>query len=137
MPVPDGFARHTRTSPLTAPWEPIYAKRCVDRLRLGLEVRPEHTNSRGLLHGGLIAALADNAMGLSVGVVLEAEGRRPAKGLVTSSLGIDFLGRAELGQWLEVDTAFVQAGGSQAVAQAFVTADDQVIARANATFRFA
>lgn len=137
MPVPEGFVPHDRTSPLTAPWEPIYARREADRLRLGLEVREAHTNSRGLLHGGLIAALADNAMGLSVGVVLEAQARRPERGLVTSSLSVDFLGRAELGQWLEVDTAFVHAGGSQAVAQAFVTADGVVIARANATFRFA
>ena len=137
MSVPEGFAPHERASPLTAPWEPIYARREADRLRLGLHVRAPHTNSRGLLHGGLIAALADNAMGLSVAVVLEGEGRRPAKGLVTSSLSVDFLGRAELGQWLEVDTGFVHAGGSQAVAQAFVTADGAVIARADATFRFA
>ena len=93
-----------------------------------------HTNSRGLLHGGLIAALADNAMGLSLGVRLEAEGRRPERGLVTTSLAVDFLGRAELGQWLEVDTTFTQAGRRQGVAQAFVAADGVIIARANATF---
>ena len=101
MPIPDGFAPHDRSSPLTAPWEPIYARREPDRLRLGLEIRTEHTNSRGLLHGGLIAALADNAMGLSVGVVLEAAGRR------------------------------------QGVAQAFVSADGDIIARANAAFAIA
>ena len=55
----------------------------------------------------LIAALADNAMGLSLGVVLEADGRHPERGLITTSLAIDFLGRAELGQWLEVDTSFI------------------------------
>ena len=137
MPIPDGFAPHDRSSPLTAPWEPIYARREPDRLRLGLEIRTEHTNSRGLLHGGLIAALADNAMGLSVGVVLEAEGRSPERGLVTTSLAVDFLGRAELGQWLEVDTSFVHAGRRQGVAQAFVSADGDIIARANAAFAIA
>ena len=135
-PIPDGFVRHARTSPLTAPWEPIYAKRESDRLKLGLEVREPHTNSRGLLHGGLIAALADNAMGLSLGVRLEAEGRRPERGLVTTALAVDYLGRADLGQWLEIDTAFVHAGKRHGVAQAFVTADGAVIARANAAFSF-
>ena len=77
-PIPDGFVRHARTSPLTAPWEPIWARRESDRLKLGLEVREPHTNSRGLLHGGLIASLADNAMGLSLGVRLEAEGAGPS-----------------------------------------------------------
>lgn len=136
MAVPDGFEPHDRTSPLTAPWEPIYARREADRLRLGLEVRVPHTNSRGLLHGGLIAALADNAMGLSLGVRLEAEGRRPERGLVTTRLSVDYLGRAELGQWLEVDTSFIHLGGRQGHAQAFITADGTIIARADAAFAF-
>ncbi len=134
MPVAEGFTRHDRTSPLTAPWEPIFSRREIDRVRLGLEIRTDHTNSRGLLHGGLIAALADNAMGLSLGVCLEAEGRRPERGLVTTALAVDFLGRAELGQWLEIDTTFTQAGKRQGVAQAFVSADGRIIARANAAF---
>ena len=134
MLVPQGFVRHDRTSPLTAPWEPIFARRESDRIRLGLEIRTEHTNSRGFLHGGLIAALADNAMGLSLGTYLSAQGRSPERGLVTTSLAVDFLGRAELGQWLEVDTTFTHAGKRQGVTQAFVTAGGVVIARANAAF---
>ena len=134
MDIPDGFHRHDRTSPLTAPWEPIFARREPDRVRIGLEIRTEHTNSRGLLHGGLIAALADNAMGLSLGAYLSAQGRAPARGLVTTSLSIDFLGRAELGQWLEVNTTFTHAGKRHGVAQAFVTAGSEIIARANAAF---
>ena len=137
MPIPHGFEPHERHSPLTAPWEPIFARREPDRLRVGLEIRTEHTNSRGLLHGGLIAALADNAMGLRLGVVLEAAQRRPERGLITTSLAIDFLGRAEVGQWLEVDTSFVRAGRRHGVAQAFVTADGEIIARANAAFAIA
>ena len=137
MAIPDGFTPHARHSPLTAPWEPIFARREADRFRLGLEIRTEHTNSRGLLHGGLIAALADNAMGLSLSVVLEADERPPERGLVTTSLAVDFLARAELGQWLEVDTNFVHAGRRQGVAQAFVTADGEIIARANAAFAIA
>jgi uncharacterized protein (TIGR00369 family) len=136
MPIPPDFELHERHSPLTAPWEPIYAKRGAGQCRLGLIVRPEHTNSRGLLHGGLIASLSDNAMGLSLGVVLEAQGRPPAKGIVTTSLAVDYLGRATLGQWLEIDTNFVHAAGSHGVTQALITADCAVIARANASFRF-
>jgi len=32
---------------------------------MGLWLAKPHTNSRGLIHGGLISALADNAMGYS------------------------------------------------------------------------
>lgn len=41
MDVPEGFIRHDRTSPLTTPWEPIFARRESDRIRLGLEIRTE------------------------------------------------------------------------------------------------
>ena len=132
--VPEGFNPHDRSSPVTRPWEPIYALHESDRVRLGLEIRPEHTNSRGLLHGGLIAALADNALGLSLAARLKAENREVEKGLITTSLTVDFLGRAGLGQCLEVDTTFTHAGRRLGVAQAFVTADGEIIARANAAF---
>jgi len=71
-----------------------------------------------------------------LGKFLAAEGRECEKGAVTTSLSIDYLKMAKLGQLLEVDTSFIRAGRSQGVTQAFVLADAEVIARANATFRF-
>ncbi|HEV7385002.1 MAG TPA: PaaI family thioesterase, partial [Phenylobacterium sp.] len=91
---PQGFAAHGRTSPLTAPWEPIYARETDRALILGVFVREAHCNSRGFAHGGLIGALADNAMGLSCSRRLDGAAR-----LVTVSLSVDFLGRAQIGQW--------------------------------------
>jgi uncharacterized protein (TIGR00369 family) len=130
LAVPDGFARHTRHSPMTDPWEPIYARRTDQALILGLRLAPPHTNSRGLIHGGLIAALADNAMGLSCGLQLPD---KPS--LLTISLSIDFLASAGIGQWLQVDTNFVKAGRSIAFAQCLVHADGEPCARGNATFK--
>lgn len=134
MTPPEGFAPHHRKSPLTDPWEPLFARTLADRTVLGLEVGPPHTNSRGFLHGGLIAALADNAMGLSCGVVLRGAGIA-ASGLVTVSLTVDYVGRAELGQWLAFDTTFVHTGRTLCFAEAEITADGDCIARARATFR--
>lgn len=128
--APEGFARHFRQSPLTDPWEPIYSKRTETAVIIGLRLAAVHTNSRGLVHGGLIATLADNAMGLSCGLALRDPGS-----LVTISLGIDFLGTAALDQWLQVDTNFVKAGGSICFAQCLVTADGTPCARGNATFK--
>lgn len=134
--VPDGFTLHDRSSPLTAPWEPIYALRRAGRYLLAIEVRAEHTNSRGLVHGGLIAALADNAMGLSLGEMLEADGRPASRGAITTSLTVDYLDRATIGEWLRFTTDFIHAGRRTAVTQAIVTSGDRVIARANASFLF-
>ena len=130
-PAP-GFAPHDRKSPLTAPWEPLYSRLAGDRVILGLRVAEAHTNSRGFVHGGLISALSDNAMGLSCARTLGLAG-----GLVTVSLAVDFLSSAYLGQWLEFDTMFVKPGTTLSFAQAFVTADGKPCARANAVFRVA
>ena len=130
LDVPTGFARHDRKSPLTEPWEPLYRRLSGDTVILGLRAGAAHTNSRGFVHGGLISALADNAMGLSCA-------RRLGDGasLVTVNLTVDFLGAALTGQWLEFDTVFVKPGGTLCFTQAFVTADGQPCARANGVFR--
>ncbi len=127
--VPNGFERHFRQSPLTDPWEPLYSRRTADVLQIGLRLARPHTNSRGLIHGGLIAALADNAMGLSCGVKLGGQTR-----LVTVSLAVDYLGTAQIGQWLTIEPQVVKVGSRLCFAQALVTADGVVIARTNATF---
>ncbi|MDB5474799.1 MAG: putative phenylacetic acid degradation-related protein [Phenylobacterium sp.] len=128
--LPAGFAPHDRKSPLTEPWEPLYARKTADRVILGLRAAEAHTNSRGFVHGGLISALADNAMGLSC-----ARALGQLSGLVTVNLTLDFLGIARTGQWLEFDTVFVKPGKTLCFAQAFVTADGEPCARANAVFR--
>lgn len=132
---PGGFAPHFRKSPVTDPWEPLFSQVLPDRIVIGFHVRVAHTNSRGMLHGGVIAALADNAMGLSCVQVLTASGRKPEGGLVTVSMAIDFVGVARLGQWVAVDTQYVKTGRTLCFAQAFVTADGDVIARADARFK--
>lgn len=133
---PEPFKPHPRRSPLTAQWEPIYSDRREDRWVLGLHVREAHTNSRGGLHGGLIAALADNAMGLSCAVALERAGFARG-GLVTVTMGVDYLAPAQLGQWLAFDTDFVKLGRSICYAEATVAADGKPVARARARFKVA
>jgi acyl-coenzyme A thioesterase PaaI-like protein len=71
--IPEGYERHFRTSPLTDPWEPLYSKAENGSIILALRIRQAHCNSRGFAHGGLISALADNAMGLSL---IETLGQR-------------------------------------------------------------
>lgn len=128
--VPAGFEPHFRKSALTDPWEPLYSKVTDEAVVLGLRAGPQHCNARGFVHGGLIAALADNAMGLSCT-------RRHEDGvsLVTVNLALDYLTSAEQGQWLAFRTDFVRTGRAIDVAQCFVLANERPVARANATFR--
>jgi uncharacterized protein (TIGR00369 family) len=128
--IPEGFEPHFRKSPLTDPWEPLYSKRTDKAVIIGLRLAKPHTNARGLIHGGLIAALADNAMGLSCGQQLGG-----TSSLVTIGLSVDFVGSATIGQWLTVESDVIRTGSTICFAQSLVKADDVTIARANATFR--
>ncbi len=135
MNVPEGFERHFKTSGFTDPWEPLFSRREPRKLIMGLQITNAHCNSRGFAHGGLIAALSDNAMGLSTCEVLREDGRTDVGGLVTVSLNTDFIGSAKIGQWLEVDTHFVKTGGSLCFTAALILADSEPVARASATFK--
>ena len=128
--IPQGFERQSWPSPLTDPWEPIYSRKTPDTIVLGLRLATPHTNSRGFAHGGLIAALADKAMGHSCGHQM-----RGAYSLVTINMSIDFISSAQVGQWLTIETDVIKTGNTICFAQSFIKADDVIIARANGTFR--
>jgi uncharacterized protein (TIGR00369 family) len=128
--IPAGFEPHLRKSPLTEPWKPLYTKRTEKAVIIGLRLAEPHTNGRGLIHGGLIAALADNAMGYSC-----AQATGWTSTFVTVSLSVDFVGAAEIGQWLAIESDVIKTGKTICFAQCLAKADDTVIARASGTFR--
>ena len=128
--IPAGFVPLFRTSPLTEPWKPLYEKRTDRAVIIGLRLARPHTNARGLIHGGLIAALSDNAMGYSCG---QATGWTTS--FVTISLAVDFIGSADVGQWLTIESDVIKTGSTICFAQSLIKADGVTIARANGTFR--
>ena len=134
--VPEGFAPFTRESPLLAPWRPLFAREGADRVVIGLTVAEPHCNSRGTAHGGLLAALADQAMGMSASVALRREGLAVTN-LWTTSMTVDYLGPAKLGQWLEFETVFTKGGRTSCHAEADIRADGKTVARARGAFRVA
>ena len=54
---------------------------------------------------------------------------------VTISLSVDYVGAAEIGQWLAVESEVIKTGSTICFAQCLIKADDAVIARASGTFR--
>lgn len=55
-------------------------------VEIAFEAGAQHVNLQGLVHGGMLATLADTAMGLAVRTVLD-----PSRRHVTVQLGIEFL----------------------------------------------
>ena len=93
MPAPPGFRELTEASGFAAangPWfERIENGRAIRAFKAG----PQHANSLGIVHGGMLAAFLDAAMGIAVWHAL----RRRA---VTMRLSLDFVGPGRVGDWL-------------------------------------
>ena len=128
--IPAGFEPHFRNSPFTDPWEPLYSKKTEKGVSMGLRLAKPHTNARGLIHGGLVASLADNSMGYSC-----AQATGWTTSFVTVTLAIDYIANAQIGQWLAVECEVIKTGSTLCFAHSLIKADGTVIARANGTFR--
>ena len=71
---------------------------------IGLWVLEHHCNNKNSAHGGLFATLADIALGKT-----SSWSETPPIPLVTTSLTIDYLGAARLGDWIEAAVKTVEA----------------------------
>lgn len=88
LPARGGFAERN------GPW---FEKTAADGTVLrGLRLLPRHLNALGIVHGGLLTAFIDSAMGAAA---WRATGRR----CVTLTLSVEFLSHARLGDWIEAE----------------------------------
>ncbi len=129
MTPPDGFKPHFRKSSITNPWEPLYSRILENGAQLCLLASEAHVNSRGFVHGGLIATLSDNIMGIACHTALQ-----DSSGLVTVNLTTDFLSSGQLGEWILFDAHVVKCGRKLSFANCEISANERPIARAQAIF---
>jgi uncharacterized protein (TIGR00369 family) len=96
---------------------------------LGLELADHHRNVQGFAHGGLLATLADAAMGLSVRTAME-----PGRRHVTVEMNIHYLRPVTGGAITAAGTA-MRVGTEIAYAEATVAdASGRNLARASGTY---
>jgi uncharacterized protein (TIGR00369 family) len=101
----------------------------IGEVDVALDVEPHHLNLVGLLHGGLIATLADTATGLAFRTVLEHGTRH-----VTTHLSVTFLSPGHAGR-VTARGKVVKEGRRFGYAEAdIVGPNDELLARATAMF---
>jgi acyl-coenzyme A thioesterase 13 len=127
--IPPGFGPLFRSSPLLDSIGGFYSRGTGPDLEIGLLVDVRHTNSRGRLHGGVAATLADSG----VGYILAFAGSPPRR-LVTASLTVDYVAPAEVGDWVDVRLDGSDAVGRLVFASARLLVGERVIARVRAVF---
>lgn len=142
MSVPAGFEPLSPQSPFSKWAGPFYVQVEEANVVLGFEVAAHHCNRAGRLHGSMICAAADLAIGRNIGVAVAqlgyaaaSDARRQGAGIATISLNTDFVGHAPEGAWVEVHVDVHKAGRSVSFANAYVLHDGERIARASAVFK--
>ena len=95
---------------------------------IAFEAGPQHVNLQGLVHGGMLATLADTAMGLAVRTSLE-----PGRRHVTAQLSMEFLSPGKAGRIIARGHT-VKIGRQLGFAECkVVDARGRVLARAHST----
>jgi acyl-coenzyme A thioesterase 13 len=121
---PAGFTPLDDPGPLLETVGPVLAH--ADG-RLGLRAERRHLNWAGTVHGGLLATLADTALGRAIREDAEDHA-------VTVSLTTDYLGPAKEGDWIELRAEVERVGGRLAFGDCAVTVDGKEVVRARAVF---
>ncbi len=129
QPVPGGFRPIERASPFIELIGPLYERTRDGTLTLGLRIEGKHANRRGICHGGVLATLADVALGYTMGVTTGGK-----SSLVTASLTIDYAGSARVGDWVEAQVEVQRVGARLGFANCYLLAGEQRIVRASAIF---
>jgi uncharacterized protein (TIGR00369 family) len=128
-PIPEGFRRIERLSPFNALVGPLYERRDGESVSIGLALEEKHTNSRGICHGGVLATLADLALGYAM---LARSGDKG--GFLTAHLAVDYAGAARAGDWVESKVEIQRVGARLAFANCYLLRDGKPIVRASAIF---
>jgi uncharacterized protein (TIGR00369 family) len=128
--APAGFVVMPRLSPFNEMVGPLYERRRAgEELSIGLRIERKHTNSLGICHGGVLATLADVALGYAMHAKLEAKAS-----YVTAHLAVDYAGAAKVGDWVESRVELQRIGARLAFANCYLVSDERQLVRASAIF---
>jgi uncharacterized protein (TIGR00369 family) len=130
LPVPEGFLPLQAGGPYFRQLGPVFGRRLDSgRVIVALRIAEQHLNIQRVAHGGMLATLADGALGINIAL---ARGRRG--GQVTVSLTADFLSGARLGDWLEAHVVVTRMGQRLAYASCDLRVGDRHVLRSSAVF---
>jgi uncharacterized protein (TIGR00369 family) len=99
-----------------------------DVVEHALYILPRHTNGLGLLHGGMLSAFLDGAMGTAVS-------RGARRSGLTIHLSVDFQRMARRGEWLTARARMTHAAGDVAFAEAQALVGGRVVGRSTGVFK--
>jgi uncharacterized protein (TIGR00369 family) len=133
--IPEGFQLDQRIQPHTFGGlvGPFYSRREGNALSLGLRIEERHCNSRGTCHGGMLATLADMALGYACALAGENDGAK--RGFVTVDLSLQYLASTQVGDWVQSEVTVLSPGSRTLSATGHLLANGHPVVRISANFR--
>ena len=128
-PPPPGWELAPAQGPFLENAGPLFIKQGDGETTLALLASDRHANNAGTVMGGMLAAIADHALGRAIAREDQDDGGR-----VTVSLTVDFLKPANPGDWIESRTSVDRVGGSLAFADCSLVVEGAEVVRARAVF---
>lgn len=129
MSIPAGFSLYEHGGPFLDLIGPVHVKGEGETRTFGLTIADHHLNMSGVAQGGLLATVADHALGQAV-----RAGRDDDERSATVSLTTDYLAPAKPGEWVESQTRVERVAGRMAFADCSLRVGDREIVRARAVF---
>jgi uncharacterized protein (TIGR00369 family) len=122
MTVPEGYRLFEFADPFEDLVGPLWFREDEDgRLRFAFEATPQHANSSGQIHGGMLMTFADYALCLAA--IHGQAGER----CVTVSLHCEFTAPGQVGDLIESTAEVVRRARSLTFARGQVTAGDRTL----------
>lgn len=127
---PEGFTPSTLDEGFLNQIGPLYQSQAEDGHHvIAFRATVRHLNLFKAVHGGMLATLADVAVGTNIaraGACFEPS--------VTLTLSLDYIDAAHVGEWIEAHTALRKRAGRVRFGDCDILADGRLVARAHATF---
>ena len=96
---------------------------------LAFRAESRHANRYGVVHGGMLATLADVAIGANLARTGES-----VETTLTLNLKLDYIAAGRLGDWIEAHVALTKERGRVRFGECEIRCGDQSLVRASAVF---
>jgi uncharacterized protein (TIGR00369 family) len=130
--VPEGFMPSDLIEGFLVHVGPLYARPTSDQSAsfiLAFRAEAQHANRYGVVHGGMLATLADTAIGANL-----ARTGTTVETTLTLNLTLDYIAGARIDDWLEAHVVLTKERGKVRFGECEVRCDERLLVRASAVF---
>ena len=128
--IPDGFKPYRGDGTFNDVVQPIYIKKTEDSTMLGFEVKKNHCNFMGMVHGGCVMTFMDMALSAAV---CEAMGKYTSS--PTINISFDFMSSAKEGDWVYANIPSVKLTRTMGFVSGMLEGPEGPVVRASGVFK--